>query len=163
MFSFRFETYENVIAKHTLSKVSWTQAAQWAFNHNLNRANWAVVNVRQLDDDTVEIIKRKDQNKSICYKMGWAQEGWFERVIINRKDNTVAVDRMDVHWLEDKPFIGQRDLFMPSKRADGSVDFIRHAFWVHKLGKMCVVMGSHFNAFCYKRGFRSQEDIKQRQ
>ena len=163
MTSFRFETYENVISKHTLSKTSWTQAAQWAFNNNLNKRDWSIVDVRMTDADTVQIIKRHELNKSLCYKMGFEQKGWFERVIINRKDNTVAIDRLDLHWLEDKPILGRRDLFMPSKRTDGSLDFIRHNFWIHKLSKMCEIMWSHGSAFNYRRRFRGQEVIKPRE
>ena len=106
MASFRFETYENVIAKHTLSKTSWSQAAQYAFHQNLNKRDYSIAKVRQIDADTVEIIKRHDQNKSICYKMGWDQKGWYERVTINRKDHTVSIDRMDINWLNDEPFLG---------------------------------------------------------
>ena len=163
MTSFRFETYEHVIAKHTMSKVSWTQAAQWAFNNKLNKSDWNIVDIRQTDPDTVEIIKRHDTNKNLCYKMGYDQKGWFERVTINRKDNTVAVDRLDINWLEDKPFIGRRELFMPSKRADGSLDFVRHSFWIHKLNKMSDIICSHWSSFYYRRQFRNQEDIKPRQ
>ena len=163
MESFRFETYEHVIAKHTLSKVSWSQAAQWAFNNKLNKNDWNIVDVKMVDADTVEIIKRRDQNKSLCYKMGLDQKGWFERVTINRKDNTVAVDRLDINWLEDKPFVGNRDLFMPSKRADGSLDFVRHAYWIHKACKMGEIMCSHWSAFMFRRSFRNQEVIKPRQ
>ncbi len=163
MTSFRFETFENVITKHTLSKTTFSQAAQFAFAHNLSKRDWSIQSVRMLDADTVEVIKRHDLNKSLCYKLGWDQKSWFERVIINRKENTVAIDRMDVNWLEDKPFLGQRDLFMPSKRADGSLDFIRHNFWIHKLCKFGEVMCSHWSAFAYRRQFRSQEDIKRRE
>ena len=162
MASFRFETYENVIAKHTLSKASWTQAAQFAFNQNLNKRDYTIANVRQIDADTVEIIKRHDQNKSICYKMGWDQKGWYERVTINRKDHTVAIDRMDINWLNDEPFLGQRDLFMPSKRHEGSLDFVRHMFWIHKATKMCEMMSSHFSSMWYRRAIRASEDIKPR-
>ena len=60
MASFRFETYENVIAKHTLSKTTWSQAAQFAFAQNLNKRDYTIARVRQIDADTVEIIKRRD-------------------------------------------------------------------------------------------------------
>ena len=160
--SFRFETYENVIAKHTLSKTTWSQVAQYAFNQNLSKRDYTLAGIRMIDEDTIEIIKRRDQNKSICYKMGYDQKGWYERVIINRKDQTVAIDRLDVNWLNDEPFLGQRDLFMPSKRAHGSIDFVRHLFWIHKATKMCEIMGSHWSAWSYRRAFRNNEDIKAR-
>ena len=50
--SFRFETYENVIAKHTLSKTSWSQVAQYAFNQNLHKRDYTIAGVRMIDADT---------------------------------------------------------------------------------------------------------------
>ena len=60
MASFRFETYENVMAKHTLKKVHWTQVAQYAFGQNLDKRDWTIASVKQIGDDKLEIIKRKD-------------------------------------------------------------------------------------------------------
>jgi hypothetical protein len=68
--SFRFEYFENVTTKHALSKVNWTQAAQWAWNDHLNHKDWSVARVRQLDNDTIEVIKRRDVNKNLLYKLG---------------------------------------------------------------------------------------------
>ena len=161
MASFRFETYENVLSKHTISKANWTQAAQWAFFNHTDKKDWTVASIRMIDADTVEIVKRRDVNKSICYKFGFDQQGVYERVIVNRADQTVAVDRMDINWLDDAPFLGTRDLFMPSKRgAEGSLDFIRHNFWLHKLCKIQAVMVSNFSAWSYGRAFRSKETIR---
>ena len=158
MASFRFETYENVLTKHTLSKVNWTQAAQWAFFGNLNKKDWTIVSVKQTEANTLEILKRRDVNKSLCYKFGFDQQNVYERVIINRDDQTVAIDRLDVNWLDKTPFMGRRDLFMPSK-VPGSVDFVRHNFWIHKLTKACEQMQSHFSAWSYRRAFRNKETI----
>ena len=67
--SFRFETYENVVTKHHLGKsVNWTQAARWAFMNNVDHKDVYVKRVRMVGPDTVEIIKRRDMNKSICFK-----------------------------------------------------------------------------------------------
>ena len=155
MASFRFETYENVITKLTLSKVNWTKAAHWAFLANTDKRDWTIASIRMVGDDKVEIVKRRDQNKGLCYKLGFDQHGVYERVIIDRSDKTVAVDRLDVNWLNDGPFLGRRDLFMPSKRADNSIDFIRHNFWVHKLTKVSEQMFSHYSAWSYRRAFRN--------
>ena len=57
---FRFEYYDNIVTKHKMNKVSWQQAASWAFNHNLGRANYTVASVKMIDDNTVEIIRRRD-------------------------------------------------------------------------------------------------------
>ena len=84
---FRFETNENVISKHHLKKCTWTQAAQWAFMNNLSNASTTIASVKMIDADTVEIIKRKDQNRGFFYNMGFDQEGIYERVIINRKES----------------------------------------------------------------------------
>ena len=71
---FRFEYYENVVSKHHLKKCSWNQAAQWAFlNGTNNLGKVSIASVKMLDADTVEIIKRTDQNKSMWYKMGLDQ------------------------------------------------------------------------------------------
>lgn len=95
-----------------------------------------VASVKQLDADTLEIIKRIDQNKTFLFKMGFDQRGLFERVIINRKEKSVAIDRMDINWWIKEPFLGRRDLFFPDKKTDGKhLAFVRHHFWMHKLLK----------------------------
>ena len=99
MATWRFETYENVVTKHTLGKLDWTQAAQYAYNLHLGHNMWTVAAVRMVDADTVEIVKRRDVNKNIIYKMGFDQRGIYERVIINRKEQSVAIDRLDANWL----------------------------------------------------------------
>ena len=160
MASFRFETYENVFVNHTLSKVNWTQAAQWAFLRNLDKRDWTIASVKQLDDNKIEIVKRRDFNKSLMYKLGLDQQNIYERVIIDRTDKSVALDRLDINWLKDEPFLAKRDLFLPSKRGgETSMDFVRHLFWVHKMSKMCEVMCSHFCAWSYRRSFRSKEIV----
>ena len=73
--------------------------------NNLSNASTTIASVKMIDADTVEIIKRKDQNRGFFYNMGYDQEGIYERVIINRKENTVAVDRMDANWWITGPFL----------------------------------------------------------
>ena len=109
--AFRFEYYENVIAKHHLNKIDWRQSAQWAFQNHFNNDAYTIASVRMIDDNTVEIIKRKDQNKGFFFRLGFDQTGLYERVIINRAEPSVSVDRMDVNWWLPEPFLGQRDLF----------------------------------------------------
>ena len=55
---FRFEYYENVVSKHHLKGIDWTQSAKWAFNNDLNKTT--VASVKMIDNDTVEIVKRRD-------------------------------------------------------------------------------------------------------
>lgn len=101
MASFRFELYENVITKHSLPRVDWTQAAKWSFLQHFNHADWTVASIKQLDSDTLEIVKRHSMNKSLCYKFGYDQKGLYERVTINRKTKEVSIDRLDTNWLVD--------------------------------------------------------------
>ena len=55
--------------------------------------------IKQLDADTVEIIKRRDQNLGFSFRyLNMDQKGLYERVTINRKEKTTAVDRMDANW-----------------------------------------------------------------
>ncbi len=55
---------------------------------------------------------------------------------INKKDQTVAIDRLDGNWWHEKPFIGSRDYFYVENRGgsnshNGSLTFVRHEFWLH--------------------------------
>lgn len=86
MTSFRFEYYENLIFKYHLKNLAWTQAAKSAFSHDLNKSNVTIASVRQIDEDTIEIVKRKDRKESFKYKWGFDQQDIGERVIINRKE-----------------------------------------------------------------------------
>ena len=88
MFSFRVEAYENVITKHHLgAQIKWSQAAKWAFNNGNDDAKMTVCSIRQLDADTVEIVKRRDQNLSTMFRwLGIDQAGLYERVTVNRKE-----------------------------------------------------------------------------
>ena len=151
----RFDYFENVISKHHLKKCSWTQAAQWGFlNHTNNLGKYSIARVKQIDADTVEIIKRKDQNKTFLFNTGiFDQKEIYERVIINRKDNTVAVDRLDANWWIPEPFLAQRDLFYPEGDS-GKLAFIRHNYWLHKVQKVNCVLWSNLSASSYASAFK---------
>jgi hypothetical protein len=60
MNSFRPETLENVITKHTISKVEWQQPAIWAFKDKLKHPDVTIASIKMIDEDTVEIVKRID-------------------------------------------------------------------------------------------------------
>ena len=162
---FRFEYYENVINKHHLNKVDWRQAAHWGWANNLAKADWTIASVRQVDADTVEIVKRRDVNRSFWYNLGFDQQGLYERVTINRREHTVAVDRMDANWWIAEPFLGQRDLFFIERddkeailKGTGSLRmaFVRHNFWLHKAYKLPVSLWSNLSAMSYKTAFKTQ-------
>ena len=87
--------------------------------------------------------------------MGLDQHGIYQRVIINRKDQTVAIDRFDMNWLVDEPFMGVRDHFMPSTKKENTLDFYRHHFWLHKLLKFDMRLLTHYSAWSYKRAFKA--------
>lgn len=160
MNSFRFETYENVVTKHHLgSGLDWASGARWAFLNKLNDANTTICSVRQVDDDTIEIIKRRDQNMGFAFKyFGIDQKGVYERVTVNRKERTTAIDRMDANWWQTGAFIGRRDLFYPETRSENGPEltaFVRHDFWLFKLKKFGVQAFSNWDAMSYKRAFKS--------
>ena len=104
--AYRFEYYENVISKHHLNKIDWRQSAQWAWNNKLGNSDVTIASVKMLDNDRVEIVKRVDQNRGMFYNWGFDQKGLYERVIINRREFSVAVDRMDANWWIKEPFLG---------------------------------------------------------
>ena len=156
---FRFETYENAIYKHHLgSGMQWTQAAKWAFMSNLGQSDRTVICVKQTNRDTVEIITRKDQNLGIGYRwFGTTQQGLYERITINRAEQTTAIDRMDGNWWEEDAFIGRRDMFYPETR-EGSAEqmaFVRHDFWLWKPQVFLTRAWSNLSAFSYGRAIKS--------
>ena len=165
---FRFEYFENVISKHHLSNVTWKTAAE----SKANNPAGTICHVRMVDDDTFEIIKRKDVKVPIFFKWGVDQTGVFERVTINRKECTVAIDRMDKSWRVKEPFLGQRDLFYIERKDKDAIlnmtankdrlAFVRHDFWLHKLWKFNAVFGSHWAAWSHKRGFTAYEAQKKK-
>ena len=67
---FRFEYYENVVFKHYLKNVNWTQAANWAFTNKLQEGKGTVASARMLDNNKLEIIYRYDINKPWFYSWG---------------------------------------------------------------------------------------------
>lgn len=160
--SFRFETHSNVVTKHHLgSKLHWSQAARWAFlNHNEHK-DWTVVHVKQIDADTVELVRRRDQNLGLFFRyFGTTQKGFYERVTVNRKTQQTAIDRIDGNWNNDEPFLGRRDLFYVEDRenhsnANGQLTFVRHDFWLPSANKFGEMMKSHFAAWSFKRSFGS--------
>lgn len=90
--------------------------------------------------------------------LGQDQAGLYERVTINRKEKSVAVDRMDGNWWHAKPFIGRRDLFYIENRdgtshADGQLTFVRHEFWLSTMHKFSNQFASNFSSWSYKRAF----------
>lgn len=85
MFTFRFETFQNFPTKHYLKGVTWEQAAKASFKDHNGDKDWTVVNMKQISDDEVEIIKRRDANKTFSYKMGYDQNRLYQRVTLNRK------------------------------------------------------------------------------
>jgi hypothetical protein len=79
----------------------------------------------------------------------------MERVVINRKEQTTAVDRMDVNCYESEPFLGRRDLFYNEQRegSDSVIAFVRHDFWLWKPWTFTGTVRSSFSAWSYKRAF----------
>ena len=107
-----------------------------------------------IDSDTVEIVKRRDVNKNILYKTGFDQWSVYERVTINRKDKSTAIDRIDINWLHDAPFMGRRDLFFPESADSKKLTFVRHDIWVPKLFKFHLQFFTKYSAWSYKRAFK---------
>jgi hypothetical protein len=120
-----------------------------------------VASVKQIDADTIEIVKRRDQNKTFLFGQGFDQRDLFERVTINRKEKSTAIDRFDINWWVKEPFVGRRDFFYPDKKFDGKqLAFVRHHYWLHKLLKFDAQLLSNFSAWSYKRAFKSVEKVE---
>ena len=158
MVSFRFEYNQNLVTKHHLGgALGWQSAAKWAFLNQNNNSGVTVCSVKQIDADTVEIVKRKDTNFGLSYKwFGSDQEGLYERVTINRKKRETTVDRIDGNFWADHPFMGRRDLFYMEARngGDEKLTFVRHDFWVQKLMTFPLRLYTNVDAMLYKRSFK---------
>ena len=67
MTSFRFETYQNSVVKHHMRKAyDPKQPAMWAWNHDLHRTT--ISSVRQIDADTIEVVKRYDMKPGMAFR-----------------------------------------------------------------------------------------------
>ena len=85
-------------------------------------------------------------------------------MIINRKDPSVSVDRIDANWWIPEPFLGQRDYFYIEKADKEAIlnktathsrmAFVRHTFWRHKLEKVPITLWSNLSAWSYKKAFK---------
>lgn len=83
--SFRFEFWENVISKNKIKGVEWTQAAKASAQENLDKKDWSIVSVKQIDADTIEILKRRNVNVGFFASQGFASVlNAYSRVTINR-------------------------------------------------------------------------------
>ena len=59
--SFRFEMNENLVTKHHMGKaIDWEKSAKWAALNDCKNKDVTICSVKQIDADTVEIVKRRD-------------------------------------------------------------------------------------------------------
>ena len=154
---FRFEYNQNVVTKHHLGsteKIHWTQAANWSFFNDLNKTS--ICSIKQVDPDTIEIVKRRDVKLGLLYWFGHDKKGLYERVTINRGAKTVSVDRIDANWWYDEPFLSQRDYFFLEKRENypEQLTFVQHNFWVNSFYVAPIQLYSNFTAMSYARAFK---------
>ena len=145
------------MTKHHLdksSKLSFEQAANYALAKDLGKST--ICSVHQLDDNTVEIVKRYPVKLGFSYNiLGFDKRGLYERVTINRAEKTVAIDRIDANWWINEPFMGRRDMFFLEQRGSKpeQMAFVRMDYWRSSLVKFPAQMWSFFSARSYKRAF----------
>jgi len=150
----RFEYWENVISKNIINGATWQQAAKSSAQENLDKKDWTIVHVKQVDADTVEILKRRNCSVGRLAKWGIGSTlNVYSRVTINRNEKSAAVDRFDANYFHDAPYVGRRDLFFEGN--DGRLAFVRHDLWIHKVFKLQSQMGSSWQTWSYKKAFKS--------
>ena len=134
--SFRFETHLNVPLKSRMKKLSLEQAAKYGILHDLADSKRHIKSVTQ-DGDEVVILKQIDTERGWCYDtFGSSKKGWYERVTINRKEQTVAIDEYERHWTaKDGPYVWKRDLFMQRSDDSDRLTFVRHYYWINQLAR----------------------------
>jgi len=97
--------------------------------------------------------------------LGITQKGLYERTTINRKANTVAIDRLDGNWWHQEAFVGRRDTFYVENREqrtsnNGNLTFVRHDYWVPFYTKFMHQQLAVFSAMSYKRGISAASSAK---
>jgi len=85
-------------------------------------------------------------------------------VTINRREKQVDIDRLDMNWWDESPFIGRRDHFYVEERGgtnshNGELTFVRHDMWLFTLLKPFVQNWSFLSAMSYKRAFAAQPSL----
>jgi hypothetical protein len=94
----------------------------------------------------------------MSYKyLGTTKKGLYERTTVNRKTNSVSIDRLDGNWWHDEAFVGRRDTFYPENREEensnnGQLTFVRHDFWVPFYSKFWARQFTFASAYTYRRG-----------
>ena len=129
----RTETHLNVPLKTKMKGLTWEQAVKYAMLHDLNYKGTHIVKAKQ-DGDRLILIKRIPTEKNWYYKLGFRQRGWYERVIIDRKDQSVAIDSFDNHHISGINSY-KRDLFFPREDEPGKLIFVRHHHWINQIAR----------------------------
>ena len=128
----RVESNQHTPLKSTMRKLSWTQAAKYGVLHDQKNKKVHMADVKQ-DGDTLTIIKRIDTTKNWLYMMGWPKKGFYERVIVNRKDQTVAIDSFEAYYfIESGPYMCTRDLFFHREDSPNKLFLVRHMYWINQ-------------------------------
>ena len=161
--TFRFEYFQNIVTKHHMGpseKIPWEQAATWAWKNDLKKAT--ICKVEQISPDEVMVLKRYDRKLGKAY--WWFNQDstkQYERIIINRADKTVAIDRIDTQFWRPKPFLGRRDFFYLEKRENKpeQMTFVRHDFWRNSLEKFPIQLYSHLSAWSYRSAFKNAQRV----
>ena len=148
--SFRFETHLNVPLKTKMRNLTWEQAAKYGVLHDLSSGKSNIASVTQ-EGDKVVILKRLNTKKNWLYRNGLAQKGWFERITIDRKEKSVAIDSFEQKWnIETGPYVWRRDLFFHRDDEPHRLLFVRHLFWVSQLKKFNEQFWLSFTAWRLK-------------
>ena len=150
MQSIRVETHENVISKNLIKGVSWEQSALASFKSNADKSNWRLYSIKQTGPDTVEVIRRRNFKIGFFDRMGLTStQNVYQRVTIDRKERTTAVDHFNLNYFYKEPFVARRDLFL--EQDEHALAYVRHDIWLFKLFKLQSRIGSSFQTWAFKK------------
>ena len=148
--SFRVEHHLNVPIKGRMKGLSYDQAVKYGLFHDINNPKSNIASVKQ-EGSKLIIIKRIDTKHSWFFKQGLPQKGFFERITVDQKDKSVAIDSFEHHWnVETGPYVWRRDLFMTRDDEPNKLIFVRHLLWVSQLKRMQAHLMSGFNTWRLK-------------
>ena len=131
--AFRFETHLNVPIKGRMRGVTYEQAANYGILKDLTNSNMNIASVQQ-EGDKLVIYKRIDTKKNWWYGKGGVQKGFYERITIDRKEKSVAIDSFEDCWnVKTGPYVWRRDLFFHRDDEPKKLVFVRHLLWVNQI------------------------------
>ncbi len=143
--SFRFETHLNVPLKGKMKGIDYEQVARYAVSKDLSSSKHNITHVKQ-DGDKLIIVKRIATKPNLFFKLGLAQKGFYERITIDRSDNSVSIDSFEHKYnVKTGPYVWRRELFKNRDDEPHKLMYVSHLLWVNQCTRMKANLLHYWN------------------